>query len=64
MNENERGRVKFMLLGENVSGWRGWVRMCYVGEVGRGLVMLGGNSIVWVILSEFGKDLVRFGEVW
>jgi hypothetical protein len=32
--------------------------------VGRGLVMLGLNSIVWVILSEVGKDFVRFGKIW
>ena len=40
------------------------MRICQVGEVGRGLVMLGGERIGWVILSVIGKHLVGFGELW
>ena len=42
-----------MRMGENVSYWRGWVRIWKIGEVGRGLVNL----------SEVGKSLLSFGEV-
>jgi hypothetical protein len=52
-----------MRMGDNMSRWRGCVRMCQVAVVGRGLVMLGEDEVGWVNLSEIGKSLLSFGEV-
>ena len=43
-----------MSLCENATGWRGWVRMCQVGAVGRWLVILGEDGVGWVNLSKVG----------